>query len=92
MCVLSDVQWSLDRQYRSPNGLACLDAGRTLALTARVVTSLIPSNPCAGGRKLLQTSDPVQTAAGNAQTLEDEANADAADIADEDAVGTHERY
>ena len=41
------------------------------------------------GRKLLQTANPVQTAAGNAQTLEDEANADAADTLIDDAFGTY---
>ena len=40
------------------------------------------------GRKLLQSAYPVQTAAGNAQTLEDEANADIADTAADDAFGT----
>ena len=47
--------------------------------------------PCSGnnlpGRKLLQTANPLQTTAGDVQTLEDEANADVADTAVDDAFG-----
>ena len=39
------------------------------------------------GRRLQQTANPVQTTAGDVQTLEDEANADVADTLVDDAFG-----
>ncbi len=60
-----------------------------LVLSCRVFTKSVTS--CSGndlaGRKLLQSANPVQTTAGDVQTLEDEANADIADTAVDDAFG-----